>query len=147
LLNSFEKDKNPVFEKGKNMSGFAREGHGRKGCSVAIRNPARPQNFTLWQQAAIEATRRDHSIMACSHHIYVVLFFAHIRFVVNRAFRATPDERLNSSTIFGVLQKQHSPIFCSDRVHDTNIELIEHQDTIIATVTFLDTIKARTYSF
>jgi len=34
-----------------------------------------------------EITRHDHSIIACSFHIYMVLFFAHIPFVVNRAFQ------------------------------------------------------------
>ena len=29
------------------------------------------QNFALWQQATIEITRRDHSIIACSHHTYI----------------------------------------------------------------------------
>jgi len=28
------------------------------------------QSFALWQQATIEITRRDHSIIACSRHIY-----------------------------------------------------------------------------
>jgi len=27
------------------------------------------QCFTLWQQATVEITRRDHSIIACSHHV------------------------------------------------------------------------------
>jgi len=45
------------------------------------------RSFALWQQATIEITRRDHSIIACSRHIYVVLFFARIPFVVNRAFQ------------------------------------------------------------
>jgi len=35
-------------------------------------------------------TCRNHSIIACSHHIYMVLFFAHIPFMVNRTFSATP---------------------------------------------------------
>ena len=35
--------------------------------------------------AAIEITCRDHSIVASSCHIHMVLFFAHIPFVVNRA--------------------------------------------------------------
>jgi len=48
------------------------------------------QSFTLWQQATTEFTRHDHSMIACSRHIYVVLFFAHIPFVVNREFSATP---------------------------------------------------------
>jgi len=52
------------------------------------------QSFALWEQATIEITGRDHSVIACSRHIYVVLFFAHIPFVVNRAFSATPAEWL-----------------------------------------------------
>ena len=47
-----------------------------------------------WQQATIELTRWGHSIIACSRHIYVVLFFVHIPFVVNRASSAMPAERL-----------------------------------------------------
>ena len=32
---------------------------------------ASAQSFTLWQQTIlIEITRRDHSIIACSHHIH-----------------------------------------------------------------------------
>jgi len=37
---------------------------------------ASAQSFTLWQQATIEFTWWDHCIIACSHHIYVGLFFA-----------------------------------------------------------------------
>jgi len=32
---------------------------------------ASAQSFTLWQQATIEITQRDHSIIACSRHIYL----------------------------------------------------------------------------
>ena len=42
---------------------------------------------------------RDHSIIACSRHIYMVFFFAHIPFMVNH--NATPAERL----------QQHPPLF------------------------------------
>jgi len=52
------------------------------------------QSFTLWQQATIEITCHDHSIFACLRHIYVVLFFAHIPFMVNHTFNATPTEWL-----------------------------------------------------
>jgi len=52
------------------------------------------QSFALWQQATIEFTRGDLSIIACSHHIYMVLLFTHIPLVVNRAFSATPAEWL-----------------------------------------------------
>jgi len=48
------------------------------------------QSFAPRQQATIEITRRDHSIIACSRHVYMVLFFAHIPFVVNHTFNATP---------------------------------------------------------
>jgi len=27
-------------------------------------------SFTLWQEATIEIPRRDHSVIACSRHIY-----------------------------------------------------------------------------
>ena len=37
------------------------------------------QSFTLWQQATIEITRRAHSIIACSRHIYMgVVLHAHL---------------------------------------------------------------------
>jgi len=52
------------------------------------------QSFALWQQATIEFTQRNHFIIACSRHVYMVLFLAHIPFVVNRAFSATPAEWL-----------------------------------------------------
>jgi len=32
---------------------------------------ASAQSFTLWQQAIIEITRRDPSVIACSRHIYL----------------------------------------------------------------------------
>jgi len=36
------------------------------------------QSFTLWQQATIEFTRRDHSIIACSRQTYMdVVLRAH----------------------------------------------------------------------
>ena len=36
------------------------------------------QSFTLWQQATIEITRRDHSVIACSRHAYMgVVLRAH----------------------------------------------------------------------
>ena len=51
-------------------------------------------NIALWQQATLEVTRRDDSIMACSRHIHMVLFFAHNPLVVERAFSATPAKWL-----------------------------------------------------
>jgi len=39
---------------------------------------ASAQNFTLWQQVTIEIMRHDHSIIACSRHIYMgVVLRAH----------------------------------------------------------------------
>jgi len=58
------------------------------------------QSFALWQQAAVEFACHDHSIIACSCHIYVLLFFAHIPFVVNHTFNATPTERLQQHHSF-----------------------------------------------
>ena len=57
---------------------------------------ASAQSFTLWQQATIEITCRDHFIVTCSHHIYCIwlLFFAHIPFMVKCAFSATQADRL-----------------------------------------------------
>jgi len=64
--------------------------------SVAIgkAQAAYAQSFALWQQAIIEFTCHDHSIIACSRHVYILLFFVHIPFVVNHTFNATPLERL-----------------------------------------------------
>ena len=52
------------------------------------------QSLALWQQPTIEFTRQDHSIIACSNHVYILLFFAHIPFVMNHTFNTTPPERL-----------------------------------------------------
>ena len=39
---------------------------------------ASAQSFTLWRQATIEITCHDHSIIACSRHIYLgVVLRAH----------------------------------------------------------------------
>jgi len=51
-------------------------------CGDRKARAASAQSFTLWQQATIEITRRDHSVIACSRHVCRVLFFAHIPFVV-----------------------------------------------------------------
>jgi len=92
--------------------------HLRKCCDRKAR-AACAQSFALRQQAAIEFTCYDHSSRTLvitfnrSHvsigragtprslfycvfapHICMVLFFAHIPFVANRAFSATPVERL-----------------------------------------------------
>ena len=41
-----------------------------------------------------ELPRHDHSFIACSRHIGMVMFFTHIPFVVNHTINATPPERL-----------------------------------------------------
>jgi len=64
------------------------------GCCDRKSRAAYAQSFAPWQQATIEITRRDHSIVACSRHIHIFLFFAHIPFVVNHTINATPPERL-----------------------------------------------------
>ena len=56
------------------------------------------QSFALWQQATTEFTRHDHSIISCSHHIYMVVFFPHIPFVVNHRINATPTKKLQQLT-------------------------------------------------
>jgi len=58
------------------------------------------QSFAPWQQATIEFTRRDHSIIACSLRVYILLLFAHIPLVVNHTFNATPPKRLQHPEIF-----------------------------------------------
>ena len=63
-------------------------------CSDRKSRAACAQSFALWQQATIKFARRDHYITACSRHIYVLLFFAYIPFVVKHVFNATPPERL-----------------------------------------------------
>ena len=52
------------------------------------------QSFAPWEQATIEIAQRDHSIIVCSRHTQIVLFFAHIPFVSNHTINATPPERL-----------------------------------------------------
>jgi len=58
------------------------------------------QSFTLWQQATIEFTQQDHSIIACSRHMYMLLFFTHILFVVNRAFQCNANREVATKLFF-----------------------------------------------
>ena len=62
--------------------------------TILLRSESSARSFAPWQQATTEITWHDHSVIACSRHIYLVLFFAHIPFVVNHTFNATPPERL-----------------------------------------------------
>ena len=66
------------------------------------------QSFALWQQAIIESTRRDNSIIACSRHVYILLSFAHIPFVVNHTFNATPRERLQHHAASSLFRQVHT---------------------------------------
>jgi len=68
--------------------------------TVAIGKPERHvhKSFALWQQATMEFTCHDHSIIACSRHICMV-FSTHIPFVVNHKFNATPPERLQQYSL------------------------------------------------
>jgi len=52
---------------------------------------------------------RNDSITACSRHMYVVLFFAHIPFAVIHTFNATTAERL----------QQHPLLFTTNRTNRT----------------------------
>ena len=71
------------------------------------------QSFALWQQATIEITCHDHSVTLnyClfAPHICMMLFFAHIPFVVNHTINATPPERL----------QQHPLLFTTNRTDRT----------------------------
>jgi len=62
--------------------------------SVSVARGACAQSFTLRQQPTVEFTCHDHSIIVCSRHMYMVLFFAHAPFGVNHTFNATQAERL-----------------------------------------------------
>jgi len=76
---------------------------------------ASAQSFTLWWQATIEVICHNHSIIACSCHIYIwVLFLAHIPFVLNHTFSATPMERLQQY-INGVEKNLFYP-FCWKKI-------------------------------
>jgi len=59
------------------------------------------------------SNNKDHArnlIIACSHHAHIFLFFAHILFVVNHTFSATPPERLQynhlQAMVTGVKRKK-----------------------------------------
>jgi len=70
------------------------------------------QSFAPWQQATIEFTPRDHSIIACSRHICILLFFAHIPFVVNHTINATPQERLQQHPLLFTMNRTDRTFFC-----------------------------------
>jgi len=53
-----------------------------------------PSGMCAKLRTVAASKNRDHSIIACSRHIDIFLFFAHIPFVVNHTINATPPERL-----------------------------------------------------
>jgi len=65
--------------------------------------------------------RRNHSVIGCPRHIYVVFFFAHILFVVNHTFNAQRSGRNNISSFL----QRTAPIarfFCEGWIrHDLHI--------------------------
>jgi len=74
------------------------------------------QSFAPWQQATTEITRRDHFIIACSRHVHIFLFFAHIPFVVNQTINATSPEKLQHMQCFensGGANAQNAPTGCA----------------------------------
>ena len=70
------------------------------------------QSFAPWQQATIEFTYRDHSVIACSRHIYIILFFAHIPFMVNHTINSTPMERLQQHPLLFTTNRTDRTFFC-----------------------------------
>jgi len=74
---------------------------------------ASAQNFTLWKQAIIEITRRDHSIIACSRHIYLcVALCAHPNCAhPNRTFNTTSTERLQQRPLLFAVNRVYRTFF------------------------------------
>jgi len=70
--------------------------------AIGTARAACAQSFVLWQQTTIGFMRRNHSIIACSPHVYILLFFAHILFVVNHTFNATPPEMLQHNKMLAL---------------------------------------------
>jgi len=93
------------------------------------------QSFAQWQQATIEITCHDHSIIACSRHIHMMLFFAHIPFKVNCAFQC------NASRVVATT----SPSFCNKphQSHSFCEGFTQHDLHILVTAPFCCDQKAR----
>jgi len=70
------------------------------------------QSFAPWQQATIEITRRDQSIIACSRHACIFSFFAHFPFVVNHTINATPPWRLQQHPLLFATNHNDRTFFC-----------------------------------
>jgi len=75
------------------------------------------QSFTLWQQATIEIIRRDHSIIACSFHIYMGIILrthpihgeSHIQCNTNREVATTTPSFYNKPHRSHVLFVKSAP--------------------------------------
>jgi len=98
-------------------------------CSVAIRTPK-------WQvhkasQCGSKQQQRSHyheiTLLLLVHSTYIwVLFFAHIPFVVNRTFNATPTERLQQQTIVTMFIWEWEQLVCDSFVTDhIHLRLLE----------------------
>jgi len=82
------------------------------------------QSFTLCQQATIEITRRDHSIIACSFHVYMgVVLRAH-------SVRGEPRIQRNGSGKDATEDLDYSAFACGSTKHifTTGFEAEEKYD-------------------
>ena len=78
---------------------------------------ASAQSFTLWQQAVIKITRRDHPIIACSRHTYLCVAVcahpicgeSHIQRNANREFATTSPPSYNEPHLSHVLSVKVAP--------------------------------------
>jgi len=95
-----------------------RKSSNKAGCSRCDRKAraASAQSFTLWQQAIMEITRRDHSLLLVRAAYIWVLFVARIPFVVNRTFNATLTERLQQHPLLFTMNHTARTFF-SWRLH------------------------------
>ena len=91
------------------------------------------QSFPLWQQTKIEIIQRDHSVFACSRHIYLCVVLcaqpvcgeSHFQCNINRQVATTfppycnavhrshvPFVRVAPGTTFTYWSKQKAPVCC-----------------------------------
>jgi len=64
---------------------------------------ASAQSFTLWQQATIEITRCNHSIIACLHHLYIGVYSeSHIQRNANQQVAILPLKYAMQNSSFSV---------------------------------------------
>ena len=81
-------------------------------CCDRKSRPAYAQSFALWQQGTIELTCHDHSIIACSRHVYVWCYSSH----TSRSWwitQSTQHHRRGCNNIPSFLQQPHrSHVLC-----------------------------------